>query len=116
MAGSVHYYTYGFDDETEDYEGEKSVKAPLPLPAPTNDSDLSAAAEKITPEDISDYLRSLKLDEYIEEFLENNVDGNLMYDIDDDTLESVGVKTKKERIKIKCRFKQWLRRRAAEIK
>ena len=127
---------YGFDDEIEDYEDEESVpiggaileerespqlnqlqnvneEAP---PASTSDSDLSAAAEKITPEDISDYLRSLKLDEYIEEFFKNDIDGNLMYDIDDDILESVGVKTKKDRIKIKGRFKQWLRKRAAEIK
>ena len=131
---------YGFDDETEDYEDEESVpiegaiieekespqlnqlqnvneEAPLPPPpASTSNSDLSAAAEKITPEDISDYLRSLKLDEYIDEFLENDIDGNLMYDVDDDTLESVGVTTKKDRIKIKGRFKQWLRKRAAEIK
>ena len=131
---------YGFDDETEDIEDEKSVPIggaiieerdspqlnqlqnvneeapPPPPPAPTSDSDLSAAADKITPEDISDYLRSLKLDQYVEEFLENEIDGTALYDIDNDTLESMGVDTKKDRIKIKTRFKRWLRERAAEIK
>ena len=130
---------YGFDDETKDYEDEESVpiggaiieeiespqlnqrrnvneEAPPPPPASTSDSDLSAAAEKITPKNISDYLRSLKLDEYIDEFLENEIDGTALYDIDDDTLESMGVETKKNRIKIKTRFKQWLRKNTAEIK
>ena len=87
-------------------------EAPPPPPAPTSDSDL----EKITPEDISEYLRSLKLDQYVDEFLENEIDGTALYDIDDDTLvESMGVDTKKDRIKIKTRFKHWLRKKAAEI-
>ena len=127
---------YGFDDNTEDDENEESVPIggaimeerdspqlnqlhnvneeapPPPPPAPTSDSDL----EKITAEDISDYLRSLKLDQYVEEFLENEIDGTALYDIDDDTLESMGVDTKKDRIKIKTRFKHWLRKKAAEIK
>ena len=72
--------------------------------------DLSKAAKKLTSEDIADYLRYLKLDEYIEMFMDNEVDGDMMFDIDYDTLETVlGVDTKKDRLKIKTKFKQWLR-------
>ena len=78
--------------------------------AQTGDHDLSAAAEKVTSADISDYLRSLKLDQYIEEFMENDIDGITLFYIDDEILESLGVDTKKDKIKIKTRFKQWLKK------
>ena len=66
-------------------------------------------ASELTSEDIADYLRDLKLDDYIENFKEIDVDGDMMFDIDYDTLETVlGVDTKKDRVKIKTKFKQWL--------
>ena len=80
--------------------------------------ELSEAANELTSEDIADYLRFLKLDEYIEKFMENDVDGDMMFDgIDDDTLETVlGVDTAKDRLKIKTKFKQWLRKKVAQKK
>ena len=80
--------------------------------------DLSEAASELTSEDIADYLRFLKLDEYIEKFMENDVDGDMMFDgIADDTLETVlGVDTAKDRLKIKTKFKQWLRKKVAPKK
>ena len=80
--------------------------------------DLSEVASELTSEDIADYLRFLKLDEYIEKFMENDVDGDMMFDgIDDDTLETVlGVDTAKDRLKIKTKFKQWLRKKVAPKK
>ena len=71
--------------------------------------DLSTIAKKLGPTDISNYLRSLKLDRYIEAFEECEVDGSILYDIDDETLKSLGVDTMKDKIKIKNKFKQWLR-------
>ena len=66
-------------------------------------------ASELTSEDIADYLRDLKLDDYIENFKEIDVDGDMMFDIDYETLETVlGVDTKKDRAKIKTKFKQWL--------
>ena len=54
--------------------------------------DLSEAASEFTPENIADYLHFLKLDE---KFMENDVDGDMMFDgIDVDSLETVlGVDT-----------------------
>ena len=79
---------------------------------------MSEAASELTSEDIADYLRFLKLDEYIEKFMDNDVDGDMMFDgIDDDTLETVlGVDTAKDRLKIKTKFKQWLRKKVAPKK
>ena len=55
----------------------------------------------------------MKLNEYIEMFLDNEVDGDMMFDIDYDTLETVlGVDTKKDRLKIKTKFKQWLQEKS----
>ena len=123
---------YGFDEEIiaeEDIMTEENDSMPegsqdspnigqpetiieeAPPAAQTGDHDLSAAAEKVTSADISDYLRSLKLDQYIEEFMEMDIDGIALFDIDDETLQTLGVDTKKDRLKIKTRFKQWLRKK-----
>ncbi|XP_019863986.1 PREDICTED: uncharacterized protein LOC109593260 [Amphimedon queenslandica] len=124
---------YGFDDEeiiaeesimTEENDSmpevsqdspklsrPENVSEEAPPAAQTSDHDLSAAAEKVTSTDVSDYLRSLKLNQYIEEFMEMEIDGIALFDIDDETLETLGVDTKKDRLKIKTRFKQWLRKK-----
>lgn len=131
---------YGFDDEIdEDYKNEDSMgrygtttehkespqlsqpqkiteEPPLNSLAPpgtSGDTDLSVAAESITLEDISGYLFFLKLDHHVRHFLENEIDGNAMYDIDDETLKLLGVGIMKDRIKIRTQFKQWLRKKVA---
>ena len=54
------------------------------------------------------------MEEYIEMFREIGVDGNMMFDIDNETLKELGVDTIKDRIKIKTNFKQWLRKKMAK--
>ena len=79
-------------------------------PGNTSD-DLSSVAGQLAPKDISEYLESIQLHDYVEDFLDNEIDGDAMYDMDDDMLASLGVDTKKDRIKIKSKFKQWLRKK-----
>ena len=130
---------YGFDNETEDYKDEESMgrydtttehkESPqlsqpqtitetpplnsLAPPGTISDTDLSVAAGSITSKDISGYLFFLKLDHHVGHFLENEIDGNAMYDIDDETLKLLGVGILKDRIKIRTQFKQWLRKKVA---
>ena len=76
---------------------------------------MSEAASDLTSEDIADYLRFLKLDEYIKKFQEIDVDGITMLEIDNETLETdLGVDTAKDRVKIKTKFKWWLRKKMAQ--
>lgn len=79
---------------------------------PTN----SGIASQLNATNISDYLRSLKLDQYIEEFFENDIDGDVMLTIDKETLEMLGVTTKMHQIKIKTKFRQWLANRPSQTK
>ena len=74
------------------------------------DDQLSQAADNLTQEGVADYLRYLKLDQYVEKFLENEIDGNMMFDMTSDMLEELGVDTNAHRMKIKGSFKQWLRK------
>ena len=81
---------------------------------PLYTEDLSKDANKLTSEDIAEYLRYLKLNDYIKEFRDIGVNGNMMFDIDYDTLKELGVDTVKDRINIKTNFKQWLRKKVPE--
>jgi hypothetical protein len=117
---------YGFDQDEAlgDSDSEVSVEEdvskeqttvidsgkPLEIQAESQKDDLSSKASELIPDDICDYLRSLKLDgDYTDKFIENEVDGDMMFDMDDETLKSYGVSTVKDRGKIKSKFKQWLR-------
>jgi hypothetical protein len=118
---------YGFDNEVYEEEDSDelaediSISVPnanVPLvtqPSSIND-ELSNLAAELTPEDIIDYLKSLKLiGNYTEEFLNLEVDGVTMFDIEEDFLESLGVDTKIDRVKIKTRFKHWLKSKKKAI-
>ena len=74
------------------------------------DGQLSQIAGTLTQDDVADYLRCLKLDQYVETFLENKIDGDMMFDITSEILEELGVDINAHRIMIKCKFKQWLRK------
>ena len=74
------------------------------------DDQLSQIAGTLTQDDVADYLRYLKLDQYVETFLKNEIDGNIMFDITSEILEELGVDINVHRIKIKGSFKQWLRK------
>ena len=73
---------------------------------------------QLIPNDVADFLRSLKLDQYVETFLENRVDGEMMNVIinesSNDTLEALDVQ-KKDRLMIKLKFKPWAEKRVANI-
>lgn len=75
-------------------------------------ADLSEYAHKLSKEDISDYLRDLKLDQYVEVFMEYEVDGGMLYDMDDSALEeALNVELKSDRFKIMYKYKPWLRQK-----
>ena len=74
------------------------------------DDQLSQVAGTLTQDDVADYLRYLKLYQYVDTFLKNGVDGNMMFDINFEMLEVLGVDTDIHKLKIKGSFKQWLRR------
>jgi hypothetical protein len=78
---------------------------------------LSNLAAELTPEDIIDYLKSLKLiGNYTEEFLKLEVDGiTMFYSIEEDSLESLGVDIKRDRLKIKVQFERWLKSKKKAI-
>ena len=86
------------------------------IPITSEDIDLRAIAEKVTPEDMSEYLQSLNLQKYIENFLDFEIDGIAMLDMNDEILKSIGVDTRKDQVKMKMKYKNWLIKRAAEIK
>ena len=74
------------------------------------DIDLSEYASKLSKEDIADYLHNIKLSQYVETFMENEVDGGMLYDMDATMLEEfLGVEIKVDRFKIMAKYKQWLR-------
>lgn len=76
-------------------------------------ADLNEYACKLSVEDVADYLRELKLDQYVEVFMENEVDGGVLYDMDASMLEEfLGVVIKSDRFKIMSRYKQWLRKKS----
>ena len=78
-----------------------------------SDSVLRVTAINLTPNDVADYLRSLKLDEYIDDFLDYEIDGIELLDVDDKTLKTI-VDEKKDRFKIKANYKNWLIKKAAK--
>ena len=73
---------------------------------------------QLTPDDVADFLRSLKLDQYVETFLEYGVDGVMMNEIrnesSNDTLKALDVE-KKDRLMIKLKFKPWAEEQVANI-
>ena len=74
------------------------------------DIDLSEYASKLSKEDIAGYLRDIKLSQYVDTFMENEVDGGMLYDMDATMLEEfLGVEIKVDRFKIMAKYKQWLR-------
>ena len=73
------------------------------------DDQLSQVAGNLTQDDVADYLRYLKLDQYVDTFLKYRVNGNMMFDITFEMLEVLGVDTDSDKLMIKGSFKQWLR-------
>ena len=54
------------------------------------------------------------MSKYEEVFFENDVDGDTLFDADLELLYELGVDLKKDRIKIKSKFKQWLRENSSK--
>ena len=62
----------------------------------------------ITVENIAEYLKSLKLDQYITNFTKNDVDGNLLWHLTDDDLKDIGITKGFDRRKILNKFKPYV--------
>lgn len=118
MLDSYNDDSFVPEEEPPSVEPVPIINPSHPEPVTTSsaniDSNLSKIASNITAEDIADYLRSLKLDIYVEAFLDHDIDGDMMIDVDHDFLESLGVDTKKDRMKIIGKFKQWLRKKSPD--
>jgi hypothetical protein len=113
---------YGFDNEVYEEEDSDELAEDISISVPNENvplvtqhsslnDELSNLAAELTPEDIIDYLKSLKLiGNYTEEFLKLEVDGiTMFYSIEEDSLESLGVDIKRDRLKIKVQFERWLK-------
>ena len=59
-------------------------------------------------EDILEYLDFINLKKYQERFKENDIDGDLMKEMDEETLEELGITSKLERKKIISKFPGYL--------
>ena len=65
-------------------------------------------ASTLTKEDIRRYLQVIKLDEYIELFLENDIDGQLLFDLTEVELKDIGIINAFHRKKIITKFRPYL--------
>ena len=65
-------------------------------------------ARKMTPEDVGDYLRSIKLDQYVEAFAGEEVDGEMFLDVvekeEKDFLDSLSVESAVHKRRIFTKF------------
>ena len=66
-------------------------------------------ARKYTPEDVGDFLSSIKLDKYKEEFVVNEVGGDVLLDSDSEVLSELGVVSPLDRVRILTLFPRRLR-------
>ena len=68
-------------------------------------------ARKMTPKDVGDYLRSIKLDQYVKAFADDEVNGKMLLDVvedkDKEFLDSLGVKSKVHIRKIFSEFSDY---------
>ena len=81
-------------------------------------ADLSEYASELTKEDIADYLHEKKLSQYVKTFMDNEVDGEMLYGAVDDVAnadtmlqEVLGVDVKRDRSRIITTYKPWLKKR-----
>ena len=78
------------------------------FPGDTTEEQLEKAAEKLTADEVSEYLRSIKMGQYSEEFAANDIDGRLMWALKDGDLIDFGIDNGFHRRKILSKFKPFL--------
>ena len=69
---------------------------------------LENAATELNVDEVSEYLRSIKMEQYSKSFAENDIDGRLMWALTDGDLSDIGVAVGFHRRKILSKFKPFL--------
>lgn len=67
-------------------------------------------ASRLTVNDVTEFLKEIKLQELVGLFRDNDVDGELLKELTIDDLKGLGVKNAFHRRKIKTKFKTHLRK------
>lgn len=65
-------------------------------------------ASRLTVDDVTEFLKEIKLGEHVGLFCDNDVDGELLIELSDDDLKGLGVKNSFHRRKIITKFKTHL--------
>ncbi len=90
---------YGFEDQSKDFSDDEHFIHGLEndeelAPKAISKEDLATKAKTYTPEDVGDFLASIKLDEYRHLFVEENVGGDVLLEAGDcEFLMELGVKS-----------------------
>ena len=71
-------------------------------------STVKQLANKIEKEDVVKFLSNIKLEKYSQLFLENNVDGSLLFSLTAEDLQDLGVENKFHQKKIVLKFREYL--------
>ena len=72
-------------------------------------------ARALSTDDVCTYLKSLKLGQYVELFMNNDVDGTLMWEMTSEGLEALGVADPFHRCKIKAKFNDYLQQLSSSL-
>ena len=70
---------------------------------------LAEFADRLTKEDIRNFLKDIKLDNYTDLFMDNGVDGALLFSLEVSDLEDMGITNGFHRRKVLTKFTQHLR-------
>ena len=76
---------------------------------------LAECAAKYTKEQVAEFLKTIGLAQYVDSFLENDVDGELMSEANDEDLDALGVQSQLHQIKIMVLFKRHVVGKSARL-
>ena len=76
---------------------------------------LAQRAAKYTKEQVAEFLKSIGLAQYVDSFLEDDVDGELMSEANDEDLDALGVQSQLHKIKIMVLFKRHVVGKSARL-
>ena len=65
-------------------------------------------ASSLTAEDVGEFLKEIKMEDYVELFVSNGIDGETLFAFDATDLEDLGVCKKFQRTKIITKFSTFL--------
>ena len=85
------------------------ITCAMPCDFPHADNEvLVSEARTYSPTDVGDFLCSIKLDRYRENFIDNEVSGDVLLDADCECLTEIGVESPLDRVRIKTLFPRHL--------